>query len=154
MTSAADNDAVSRAFIAEATNNLDATNIDAYKDPGYTVHRSGFRNLHELTGRAIADPADPDPLAGFRALHRAFEGWNAQVTESVAAGDLVATRMEVTGRHVGDFLGIPASGAPIRISEIGIRRFRDGRMVEGWWMADEIGLLRQIGVDISALLRT
>lgn len=139
-----------RRFVDRCTNNLDDSDIESMRDPSYRVSRVGFRNLHDLSGREIVEPGNTDPIGGFRALHTAFTGWNAQIDDLGAEGEYVWTRMTVTGRHEGEFLGIPATGREIRVSEIGIRRFRDGRMVEGWWMGDEIALLRQLGIDIRA----
>jgi predicted ester cyclase len=43
---------------------------------------------------------------------------------------------------------IPATGRPIDVYEAGIYRLRDGQVVEAWFMADEAGLLKQLGATL------
>jgi predicted ester cyclase len=51
----------------------------------------------------------------------------------------------MTGRHAGEFMGLPATGTPIALPGITILHFRDGRCVERFSQADMLGLLVQIG---------
>jgi predicted ester cyclase len=51
----------------------------------------------------------------------------------------------MTGRHVGEFMGVPATGTPIALPGITILCFRDGRCVERFSRADMLGLLIQLG---------
>ena len=46
--------------------------------------------------------------------------------------------------------GIAPTGRPIDIWEIGVFRLADGKITEGWFMADEVGVLRQLGVKLPA----
>jgi len=56
----------------------------------------------------------------------------------------------MTGTHKGDFNGIPATGKPVKARGLQISRFEDGKMVERWGSSDELGILKQIGVEIKA----
>lgn len=143
------NKLASARFTAEVINAVDASNVDEFRDPAYRVHRFGFANLHELTGRHFVAEGDTDPAAGARGLHAAFPDWHAEVVMQVAEGDTVFTMLRVTGMHTGEFLGIPPTGRRVEFVEVGYRRFVDGRMAEGWWLADELSLLRQLGVDVA-----
>jgi len=51
------------------------------------------------------------------------------------------------GRHVGDFLGIPASGRDIQQRFVVVVGFRDGLMTSERFHYDLASLLRQIGSD-------
>jgi len=51
----------------------------------------------------------------------------------------------MTGRHVDEFMGVPATGTPVTLRGITILHFRGGRCVERYSQADMLGLLIQIG---------
>lgn len=51
----------------------------------------------------------------------------------------------MTGRHVKEFMGVPATGTSITLPGITILHFRDDRVIERFSQADMLGLLVQIG---------
>jgi predicted ester cyclase len=51
----------------------------------------------------------------------------------------------MTGRHVGEFLGVSAMGIEIALPGITILRFEGPAVVERWSQADVLGLLVQLG---------
>ncbi len=51
------------------------------------------------------------------------------------------------GTHIGEFLGIPATGRPIDFSLAVIITFRDGLMAGERFYNDLATLLRQLGVN-------
>lgn len=76
----------------------------------------------------------------------AFPGYQLNAKEMVAEGDRVAVRIEFTGTHDGDLMGIAPTGKPVTI-EIGmIYRIENGKIVEHWMLADQLTMLQQIGV--------
>lgn len=68
------------------------------------------------------------------------------VEDLVAEGDKVAGRITAYGTHKGELFGIPPTGKQVRLTAIGIWRIADGKIVEHWYEADNVGLLRQLGV--------
>jgi predicted ester cyclase len=50
------------------------------------------------------------------------------IQEQVAEHDKVTSRFEWTGTHNGVFLGIPATGLPVRVWGVVIDRREDGRI--------------------------
>jgi predicted ester cyclase len=72
----------------------------------------------------------------------------ARIDDVVAAGDKVFTRITLTGRHVGDFLGVPATGNRLEWVTHELWRAEDGRMVERWAVDDLVTLLHQMGVTL------
>jgi steroid delta-isomerase-like uncharacterized protein len=109
--------------------------------------------LDELVAEEFVDrsplPGVPPTREGVRGLfagfHAAFSPFAAQIHDQVADGDKVVTRKTFHGRHVGDFMGIPATGRQVSIDVIDIVRIADGRIVEHWNVVDQLGLLRQLG---------
>ena len=85
-------------------------------------------------------------LAGLGAVRAGFPDWTSSPDDLVVEGDRVAARWTVRGTHQGPFFGIPATGRAITMQEAGILRFEGDRLAEVWRVADELSLLRQLGV--------
>jgi predicted ester cyclase len=53
----------------------------------------------------------------------------------------------ITGTHLGELLGHPATGRKVSYRGMQISRFdSDGKLVERWGSSDELGMLRQLGL--------
>ncbi len=100
--------------------------VDHYSLPGLPPGREGW-NMN----RKILRTAFPDCR------------WDEEAI--VAEGDLVVGRYVLRGTHLGEFLGIPASGNSITVSNIHIMRIADGKIVEHWGHGDDMGMMRQLG---------
>ena len=81
-------------------------------------------------------------FAGFLA---AFDGFRVELDDVLEAGDSLVGRYTYRGRHTGDFLGIPPSGAEIEMHSIDIWRVRDGRLQEHWDELNTLEFFQQIG---------
>jgi predicted ester cyclase len=46
----------------------------------------------------------------------------------------------------GNYMGIPATGKSVTMSEIIIDRLADGKIVESWRLFDQMGMMQQMGV--------
>ncbi|MBW4022069.1 MAG: ester cyclase [Proteobacteria bacterium] len=87
------------------------------------------------------------------ALHRAFPDLEAvadSISVDVALG--VATiRWTATGRHEGEFLGVPPSGRRVSLHGIEVIRCSDGVVAERWGEWDEGAILTQLaGFPLAA----
>jgi steroid delta-isomerase-like uncharacterized protein len=100
--------------------------VDHYGLPGLPPGREGW-NMN----RKILRTAFPD-------CH-----WDEE--DLIADGNRVVGRYTLRGTHLGDFLGIPATGNTITVSNIHIFRIDDGKIVEHWGHGDDMGMMRQIG---------
>jgi predicted ester cyclase len=81
-------------------------------------------------------------------LRTAFPDRVDVIEEVIAEGDRVGLLFRVTATHTGEFFGIPPSGKRVDVYEIALLRIADGQMVEGWFMMDEVELLRQVGAQL------
>ena len=81
-----------------------------------------------------------------RGLRAAFPDMHWSVEEQIAQADKVVTRFEWTGTHHGDFLGVPATGRPVKVWGMVIDRFEEGRIKETRILMDTLGLMMQLGV--------
>ncbi|MFC9729163.1 ester cyclase [Streptomyces roseolus] len=98
------------------------------------------------------DPTNPQDVLGMDAVRREVEEWRAgfdfafAVEDQIADGDRVCTRWTWTGTHVGDFMGLQPTGMEVTMTGTTIHRFRDdGKIVEGWWQYDLLGLMNRLG---------
>ncbi|GII87741.1 hypothetical protein Ssi03_57310 [Sphaerisporangium siamense] len=72
----------------------------------------------------------------------------AHPEEVVSAGDRVFTRIRLTGRHVGPFLGVAPTGNALEWYTHELWRVEDGRFAERWAVDDLVTLFRQIDVPL------
>lgn len=105
------------------------------------------------------DPANPQDAIGMDAVRREVGMWRAAfdfsfaIGDQIAQGDRVCTRWTWNSTHQGDFLGIAATGREVTMTGTTIHRFSpDGKIVEGWWQYDRLGLMGQLGA-LDALER-
>jgi steroid delta-isomerase-like uncharacterized protein len=80
------------------------------------------------------------------AFFRGLPDLTATMEDLVISGDRVVGRFTYRGTHIGELLGIPASGKPVEMRSIDIWRVADGMFVEHW---DELNLMevfQQVGV--------
>jgi len=80
-----------------------------------------------------------------RGMRNAFPDLNFGVEEQIAEGDKVLTRFEWTGTHRNEFLGVPATGRPVKVWGMVIDRLEDGRIKETRIIMDIFGLMMQLG---------
>ena len=93
--------------------------------------------------RSVRGPAGF--LATARWLCSTFSDLRFMEIETIGEDDRVVVVATMTGRHTGDFLGMPATGKPIRQRQFHLFRFRAGKIVEHLAQRDDLGLRRQIG---------
>lgn len=122
---------------------------------GEAINSGNLEKLRELVSQDVKDH-DPAPNQGpgpqgyidfFTMMRNAFPDMKVEVESLVAAEDKVAFAYTLRGTHKGDFMGVPATNNKIKARGMQISRFRDGKMVERWGSSDELGILKQIGVD-------
>ncbi len=103
---------------------------DLIAEGDYVAARVRFVGTHD--GPLMGQPATPD--------------LKFTPTVQVAEGDRVITVGAYTGTQTGDLMGIPPSGKPIDLTNIVFDRYDHGLIAERWDLADQFGLLQQLGV--------
>lgn len=99
--------------------------------------------IHGLGPSAL----DVGAFKQFHAAYRsAFPDVKIQVEDVITEGEKVAVRWSGTGTHSGDGLGFAATGQPVRFSGMTFARIDNRKMVEGWNVFDQLGMLQQLGV--------
>jgi steroid delta-isomerase-like uncharacterized protein len=97
---------------------------------------------------AAADrPGGPD---GFRdtarRLRRAFADLRIEPLDVIAEADKVVIRARVSGRQVGPFAGMPATGREFSVEHTHTVPIQDGKVLEHWANRDDYGTMRQLGL--------
>ncbi|MFF0199110.1 ester cyclase [Streptomyces sp. NPDC005017] len=98
------------------------------------------------------DPSNEQDVLGLDNIRREMLMWRGAfdfaftVEDLVCEGDRVCVRWFWKGTNKADFLGIPATGKECTMT--GTTVFRcggDGKIAEGWWEYDRLGLISQLG---------
>jgi predicted ester cyclase len=123
--------------LSAALDSWNAGDLDGY----LRLYDEGIR-LHGYS----QEPMGKAQVRGFyEAIFSAFDTPKLSFDEVLWDGDVCAIRFAMTGRHVQEFMGVPATGTAITLPGITILHFRGDRVVERFSQADMLGLLVQVG---------
>ena len=73
---------------------------------------------------------------GAEVIKRGFPDLHAHIDDVVAEGDQVALRLTFRGTHLGEFLGMPATGRTIEYVSHEFYRIADGLFAQEWICSD------------------
>jgi predicted ester cyclase len=90
-----------------------------------------------------------DYMAMVKMMTTAIPDMVHNVTELLAVGDRVVTRVFIQGTHLGELNGIPPTGNKVSVSFIAIFRLKDGKVVEEVAEEDFLGLYQQLGMELK-----
>jgi steroid delta-isomerase-like uncharacterized protein len=109
----------------------------------YYEIRAEFENLYyNIQESALAADAEP--------LEQAIPDRKDTIELVIAEQDTVVVKYKISGTHKGNLYGIPATDKSFDIYAVSIYNLADGKIINGWHMADEIALLRQLGKPMPA----
>lgn len=129
------NKLIVRRFVEEGINQVNlaafdelvAENVDFDAPPGLPRNREGWKQNRLLL------------QSGFPDAH-----WNEEAV--IAEGDTVVWRGVMTGTHIGNLFGIPATGKSIQITATSMLKVKDGKIVWQRINNDDLGMMTQLGV--------
>ncbi|MFN2525127.1 MAG: ester cyclase [Actinomycetota bacterium] len=120
----------------------------------YEVFSKGA--IEDLADIATADYVEHNPLPG---QGTGLQGLKDRMTmlrdglapsftieDVIAEGNRVVVRWTNSGRHIGDFAGIPATSKAFTIAGMDIYRVEQGKLAEHWDVVDQLSLLQQLGL--------
>lgn len=122
-----------------------------------SLYRAFADGAPDLLDQALAPdwediPLAPGQAAGperLKAIVREFRtavpDLQVSIHDALAEAGRIAVRAELSGTHQGAFLGVPATGLPIRIVIHEFHELREGRIARTWHLEDLFGALAQIG---------
>jgi steroid delta-isomerase-like uncharacterized protein len=105
-----------------------------------------------IASEAVSHSSLPGQVPGvegvietFSMFRHAFSDFAIEIHQLIAAAEKVVSHVTVTGKHTGSLMGNKPSGNPISYEEMTIFRFKDGKIVEHWAVADAYNLMQQMG---------
>ncbi len=123
--------------LSAAFESWNAGDLDGY----LSLYDEGIR-LHGYS----PEPMNKVQVRGFyEGIFSAFDTPKLEFHEVLWDSDVCSIRFTMTGRHVNEFMGVPATGRVITLPGITIVHFRGDRVVERFSQADMLGLLVQVG---------
>jgi predicted ester cyclase len=136
-----DNKAMARRLIEEGWNQGNLTVFDELCTPDYIYH----------------DPVSPvHTREDYKQLvaegRRVYSDFHLTIEDLIAEGDKVVVRYKGRGTNTNDFVSpsmpmpIPATGKQVTASGISISRIAEGKVIETWNQADNLGALQQLGL--------
>ena len=130
-----DNDNVARfrRLIDEGFTRGDLRVVDELIAPGCVEHQRGNA------------PGPDGAKEVVRTLHRWMSDFSLTIEDVAVAGDTVWSRNRARGTNTGSVMGSAPTGKLVDVDVIDIVRFEDGMVVEHWGIADQLGLMLQIG---------
>ncbi len=128
-------------------------------DPKTLLAQFGVKIFGEKDFTALADLMREDyiqhnPLVGqgrkgfqdfFEFWFKASPDFNFELKQIVSEGDKVWVYGTYSGTHIGDWLGIPATGKAYAFDAVDIFRVYDGKLAEHWDVLDVYSLFKQLG---------
>lgn len=90
-----------------------------------------------------------DTIRGWESWLSGFSDMKMVIHDMVAESDRVVVRLTFYGKHIGEFMGIPATGKSIEMKDVAIYRIAGGKIAEIWDYGDELGLMTQLGATID-----
>ncbi len=70
----------------------------------------------------------------------------ADIEDEIVEGDKVVARLRMHGRHIGEFLGRPATGKEFATKQIHIWRVKGDKVIEHWSVRDDLGQALELGL--------
>ena len=133
-----ENKAVVRRFVEEIQNKH---NLDAVDE----LFSAGLTHYSHAPGMSPIPPGPASFRAYFEGLLAAFPDTRFTIHDQIAEGNMVATRKTWEATHLGEFLGIPATGRHINVQAMDIWSVVDGKLTDHWGQIDLMGLMQQLG---------
>jgi predicted ester cyclase len=103
--------------------------------PGFVQTRAGLAHLRDYGNARNAGHLNPGV---------AFPDRDYRIEGVIAEGDRVWVQFRLTGTHQGSLYGFAPTGRRIEMLEVGVMKVSEGRVVEAWYLGDELGLMLQI----------
>ena len=116
-------------------------------------NKGSARAIDELLAPDVRLYGLGEPMIGpaaFKPFHTAyraaFPDIGICIEDVVAEGDMVAVRWSAAGTHSAATLGFDATNKRATFDGMSIVRVRNGQIVEGWNVFDQLGMMKQLGV--------
>ena len=107
-----------------------------------TFYRRDVAAFREVTGPDLAKVAIEQWMPAQDAM---WADRRLDITEMMAEGDWVWARLSSSGRHIGEWMGLPPTGKTSSSTGIGFMRVSGGKVVEFLNIWDNLSRIQQLG---------
>jgi steroid delta-isomerase-like uncharacterized protein len=131
--------------------------LQAEREAVETLYRAFSEKNPDLVDGVLTPTWDDIPLAPgqapgpagikdiIRGFVQAFPDVNITVHDMVQEPGKVGVRAEITGTHLGEIFGIPATGKAVAFRLHEFHELRDLKLTTTWHMEDWFGFFMQLG---------
>jgi predicted ester cyclase len=153
-TTAADNKALVRRLFEEGWGQGNLQVLDEVLAPDVIVHR-GPATAGSSPITTFATPGPPAYADGIQVLRTDFPDLRVTIEDVIAEGEMVAMRTTFAGTQADpiDNLGAPNTGRSMAREVWVFARVACGKVAEVWVLADNLTMLRQLGIITDDELR-
>ncbi len=137
------NEQLFRIIIEDGFSKGDVDVFDRHASSDFVEHQYGF-----------IPPNAEGVKQVIRSLHNAFPDFSMTVEDLVTDSDKVWGRMKARGTQKGQFGPMPPTDKKFEITVIDIMRFKDGKLIEHWGVADRLALMEQLGMKPPTKIET
>jgi predicted ester cyclase len=136
--------------------------VEQVFSPTFHATRAGLAGLTKVAGRPpypaagsayeqiVQSNAQERFITGYRAMTATLADQERIIEELNGEGNVLWARWRIRATHAAELLRVPATGKRVDYIEVGVLRFDDdGRLAEGWFLADEVDLALQLGIAIG-----
>lgn len=120
----------------EAINKQTLASLDKLMAPNFVLHM----NTKQTQGWRVNRQVVENEIKAFPDFHVAIE-------DIIAEGDKVCVRLQETGTHRGEYLGLAPTGNKLSYTVVAIWRIVEGKIAEAWIVYDQMDFLKQLGVS-------
>ncbi len=158
LVSCQDKEAMAKLEGFKAQAEVEEQNIALVKHYIETFNKGNFEAFKELLSHdyAIYSPSGyPEPssreklIENYKGAAEAFSEFTWNIEDIIAAGDKVICRIIARATYKGGVPDIPVAEKKVEFSLITIMRIENGKVVEEWQEDDQLGLVRQLGMELK-----
>lgn len=120
-----------------AEDRQDLTHHHEFLHPDIVVNQAGAEPVVGLDGYRTMMKESYDGLAG----------WHVILDDEFATDDRVVCRWRMSGTHVADSFGFPATNRHLEFSGISLWEFESGKAKRGWLYPDVVAIMTQLGSE-------
>ena len=118
-----ENKSLVRHIFEELWNKGNLDTVDENISPDYILH----------SVPPVRIPPTREGLKQFMvASYNAFSERDYKLKDVIAEGDKVATRWSLSGKHIGEFMGLRPTNKQVTFNGISILRIAKGKLVDEW----------------------
>jgi predicted ester cyclase len=126
----------------DAYNRNDLDVLDEVLDPNWTSN--AWPDLMPQTIEAAKEL--------YQILLATWPDAHYETLDLIAEDDKVVQRWKMRGTFKGEIFGLPPTGEVIEADGISIFRIADGKIVEHWAFADDLGFWGQLGIELPEFM--